>query len=105
MSMEMTWLQFQLSTNNQNGRHLETNFLKNVFKNSLETWYIYKVFGVWESITIVRETENEAASFILVLSILINRSYFQLFALKPGIYRVTASAEGYLSACMVFFVV
>ena len=31
-----------------------------------------------------------------------NRSYFQLFALKPGIYRVTASAEGYLSACTVF---
>ena len=38
---------------------------------------------------------------ILVLSILINRSYFQLIALKPGIYRVTASAEGYLSACTV----
>ena len=40
---------------------------------------------------------------ILVLSILINRSYFQLIAFKPGIYRVTASAEGYLSACTVFF--
>ena len=40
---------------------------------------------------------------ILVLYILINRSYFQLIALKPGIYRVTASAEGYLSACTAFF--
>ena len=48
------------------------------------------------------ETENEAAAAILVLSILINSSYFQLIALKPGIYRVTASAEGYLSARTVF---
>ena len=32
------------------------------------------------------ETENEAASAILILSILINRSFFQLIALKPGIY-------------------
>ena len=48
------------------------------------------------------ETENEAAAAILVLLILINRSYLQLIALKPGIYRVTASAEGYLSACTVF---
>ena len=39
---------------------------------------------------------------ILVLSILINHSYFQLIALKPGIYRVTALAEGYLSTCTVF---
>ena len=40
---------------------------------------------------------------ILVLLNLKNRSYFQLIALKHGIYRVTASAEGYLSACTVFF--
>ena len=26
MIMEMTWLEFQLSTDNQNGRHLATNF-------------------------------------------------------------------------------
>ena len=31
MSMEMTWLEFQLSTDNQNGRYLATNFLKNAF--------------------------------------------------------------------------
>ena len=36
------------------------------------------------------ESENEAVAAILVLSILINRSYFQLIALKPRIYRVTA---------------
>ena len=28
--------------------------------------------------------------------------FFQIIALKPGIYRVTASAEGYLSASTVF---
>ena len=50
------------------------------------------------------ETENEAAAAILALSILINRFYFQLIDLKPGIYKVTALAEGYLSACTVFFV-
>ena len=27
MSMEMTWLDFQLSTDNQNGRHLTIKFL------------------------------------------------------------------------------
>ena len=26
MSMEITWLDFQLSTDNQNGRNLATNF-------------------------------------------------------------------------------
>ena len=26
MSMEITWLDFQLSTDNQNGRHLATKF-------------------------------------------------------------------------------
>ena len=36
------------------------------------------------------ETENEAAVAIVVSSILIHRSYFQLIALKPGIYRVPA---------------
>ena len=46
-----------------------------------------------------------AAAAILVLLLLINRSYFQLIALKPGIYRVTASAEGYLSACTVFLII
>ena len=31
MSMEITWLDFQLSTDNQNGRHLATNFFCNFF--------------------------------------------------------------------------
>ena len=66
--------------------------------------YIY-VFGVCESISIVRfhvRLKTRLRRPFLVLSILINCSYFQLIALKPGIYRVTASAEGYLSACTVF---
>ena len=31
MSMEMTWLEFQLSTDNQNGRHLAINFFFTFF--------------------------------------------------------------------------
>ena len=104
MSMEMTWLQFQLSSDNQNGRHLI--FFQLFFKNSLETWYIHIGFWglrVYYLCPFSCETENEAAAAILVLSILINRSYFQLIALKACIYnRVTASAEGYLSA---FFII
>ena len=62
MSMEMTWLEFQLSTDNQKG-----------------------LFSY--------ETENETTAAILVLSILINRSYFQVNALKPGIYRLLGVCE------------
>ena len=41
MSMEVTWLDFQLSTKNQNGRHLAINiFFILFFHISLETWYI-----------------------------------------------------------------
>ena len=41
MSMELTWLDFQLSTDNQNGRHLAINFFFLIFfQISLETWYI-----------------------------------------------------------------
>ena len=41
MSMEMTWLDFQLLTENQNGRHLAiTFFFKTFFQISIETWYI-----------------------------------------------------------------
>ena len=37
------------------------------------------------------EVESEAMAAILVLSILINRSYFQINALKPGIYTIGES--------------
>ena len=48
MSMEMTWLEFQLSTNNQNGRHLATNIFLPFFLNPLETWYIgFRGLGVY----------------------------------------------------------
>ena len=39
MSMEMTWLQFQLSTDNQNGQHLAINFFQLFLQNFLETWW------------------------------------------------------------------
>ena len=68
-------------------------FLTSFFQNSFETWYIYRFSGSASLLVLYCpfscETENEAAAAILVLSILINRSYFQLIALKPGIYRVT----------------
>ena len=40
MSMEITWLDFQLSTDNQNGRHLAIKIFYTFFQISLETWYI-----------------------------------------------------------------
>ena len=39
------------------------------------------------------EIENEAMAAILVLSILINPSYFQLNAFQPAIYRFLGSAS------------
>ena len=39
------------------------------------------------------ETKNKATEAILVLSILINRSYFQLNALELGIYGFLGSAS------------
>ena len=104
MSMEITWLEFQLSTENQNGRHLATNFFSTFFQNSLETWYRFS-----------------GSASLLVLSVFMldwklswgghfdfinfNKSFlFSINCLGTWhIYRVTASAEGYLSACTVFF--
>ena len=43
MSMGMTWLDFQLSTENQNGRHLANNFFLKFFLFS--TPGIYKSSG------------------------------------------------------------
>ena len=41
MSMEMTWLDFQLSTKNQNSRHLAIKiFFFTYFQIPLETWYL-----------------------------------------------------------------
>ena len=43
MSTEITWLDFQFSTNNQNGRHLAIiiSFSTCFFLKPLETWYRY----------------------------------------------------------------
>ena len=41
MSMEMTWLDFQLSTENQNGRHLAIKIFFILFSQiSFENWDI-----------------------------------------------------------------
>ena len=83
--------------NNFWSNFLSTFFLRIPSKPGI---YSFRGLRVYYYCPFLCETENEAAA-ILILEILINRSYFQLIALKPGIYRVTASAEGYLSACMV----
>ena len=66
MSMEITWLDFQLSTDNQNGRHLATEFF---FHNSLETWYIiigFQGLRVCWHYPFSRATENEAMAAIFI---------------------------------------
>ena len=45
MSMEMTWLDLQLSTDNQNSRHLAIEIFFDFFQISLYTWYIYRFSG------------------------------------------------------------
>ena len=99
MSMEMTWLDFRLSTDNQNGRHLATNFFSIFFQNSFETWYIYRLSGYVSLLvlSVFMWDWKQGCGGHFGLSILLNK-YLQLIALKPGIYRVTASAERYLSA-------
>ena len=68
MSMEITRLEFQLSTDNQNGSHLATNYFSTFFFRISPKPAIY--------IGLRGETEKEAGVAILVLSILIDRSYF-----------------------------
>ena len=82
MSMEMTWLDFQLSTDNQNGRHLATFFFRIPSKHGIGL----RGLRVYQYCPFSCETENEAVAAILFLSILMNRSHFQINALKPGIY-------------------
>ena len=70
MSMEITWLDFQLSTDNQNGRHLATTFFFSTyffFIISLKPG-IYRFSG---SVSLLhypfsRATENEAMAAIFI---------------------------------------
>ena len=70
-------------------------FKKN--QNSLETWYVYRFSG---SVSLLELSAVVAA--ILVLSILINRSYFQLIGLKHGIYSHCMSG-GVFECLHIFF--
>ena len=56
MSMEMTWLDFQLSTDNQNGRHLAIKIFFDFFFSDFPRNLVYIDFRVrvCESIGIVR---------------------------------------------------
>ena len=64
MSMEITWLDFQLSTDNQNGRHLATNFF---FIIPLKPG-IYRFSGSASllALSVSRATENEAMAAIFI---------------------------------------
>ena len=46
MNMEMTWLDFQLSTDNQNGRQLATNFFQLYFVLSPTGLVVMIDFGI-----------------------------------------------------------
>ena len=69
MSMEMTWLDFQLSTDNQNGRHLAIKiFFLNFFSDF--PWnlvYIgFRGLRVYWHCPFSCATENEAMAAILI---------------------------------------
>ena len=71
MSMEITWLDFQHSTDNQNGRHLATNFFFSIiFFFLLFPWnlvYIgFKGLRVCWHYPFSRATENEAMAAIFI---------------------------------------
>ena len=53
MRMEMTWLFFQLSTDNQNGRHLATNFFSDFFRIPLKPG-MYRFSGSASLLAFVR---------------------------------------------------
>ena len=50
MSMEITWFDSQLSTENQNGRHLAIKKILKLFLDFPRNLVYIKVFGVCESI-------------------------------------------------------
>ena len=70
MSMEMTWLKFQLSTDNQNGRHLATYFFSIFFsefpRNLVYINEGFRGLRVYQYYPFSCETENKAAAAILV---------------------------------------
>ena len=83
--------------NYYNGRHLATNlFFRSVFFSEFQVVRTY-----WHC-PLSCGAENEAMTAILVLSILINRSYFLLNALKPGICIFSGSVS--LLALSIFYV-
>ena len=83
MSMKMTWFDIFFSSKHGIGfRSLEV--------------YQYCPFSC--------VTENKALAAILVLSILMNRSYFQINALKPGIYSHRISRGVFELLYNIFFI-
>ena len=64
MSVEITWSDFQLSSDNQNGRHLATNFF---FKLNWNLVYIgFQGLRVCWHYSFSRAIENEAMAAIFI---------------------------------------
>ena len=67
MSMEITWLDFQLSTDNQNGRQLATNFFHNSPIYTINLVYMgFQGLRVCWRCPFSRATENEAMAAIFI---------------------------------------
>ena len=70
MSMEMTWLDFQLSTYNQNGRHLANNFFLYFFSRFPSNIGFRGLRVYWHCLFSCA-TENEAIVAILKFNLII----------------------------------
>ena len=88
----------KIFTDNENGRFLAIFFLGGRIYFSESPWNLvyrpisFQGLRVYYHCPFSYETENEATAAILVYQIiLLNRSYFQLNALKPGIYSFSRS--------------
>ena len=68
MSMEMTWLDFQLSTENQNGRHLAINFFFYFFSDFLRNLVCigFRGLRVYWHCPFQCATKNEPMAAILI---------------------------------------
>ena len=70
MRMEMTWLDFQLSTDNQNGRHLAITFFLNFFLDfSRNLVYMgFRGLRIYWHCPFSSATETEAMAAILIFN-------------------------------------
>ena len=110
MSMEMTWLEFQLSANNQNGRLWRLTFFFIQFFSEF-SWNLVGLYIGFRGLWVYRHClfscaiQTEAIAAILILLFIFDYWHLVLEAVVSDLwtFRVTASAEVYLGAYTVFF--